>query len=84
MSNELKNKIRVEVQRLLEENGDVAGIDDSGELFSSGRLSSFAMMTLVMFLEQECIIDFGSIDFDVSLVDTVNAIEALILEQQGG
>jgi len=84
MSNELKNRIRAEVQRLLEANGDVAGFDDSGELFGSGRLSSFAMMTLVMFLEQQFDIDFGSIDFDVSLVDTVNAIEALVVEQKGG
>ena len=74
----------MEVKRLLEENGDVASLDDADALFSSGRLSSFAMMTLVMFLEQEFDIDFGSIDFDVSLVDTVDAIEALVAEQKEG
>ena len=84
MSDALRNKIHAEVKRLLEENGDAAALEDADELFSSGRLSSFAMMNLVMYIEQEFNIDFGSIDFDVSLVDTVNAIEAMVVEQKGG
>lgn len=78
MQNEIHDKIHAEVKRLLAENGDAAPLANSDEIFSNGRLSSFAMMTLVMFLEQEFGLDFGSIDFDVSLVDSVNDIAALV------
>ena len=41
------------------------------------------MMTMVMFLEQEFGMDFGNIDFDVSLVDCVDDIDALVAQQAG-
>jgi acyl carrier protein len=83
MNTARKSKIHAEVKRLLEENSDLEPLDDQQSLFSSGRLSSFAMMTLVMFLEQEFGMDFGNIDFDVSLVDSVNTIDALVAQQTG-
>lgn len=78
MQNDTHSRIHAEVKRLLAENGDAGPLGDTDEIFSSGRLSSFAMMTLVMFLEQEFGLDFGAIDFDVGLVDTVNEIAALV------
>lgn len=83
MNTERKNKIHAEIKRLLEENSDHGPLDDKDPVFSSGRLSSFAMMTLVMFLEQEFGMDFGNIDFDVTLVDCVDDIDALVAQQAG-
>ena len=78
-----KSKIHAEIKRLLEENSDQGPLDDTQPLFTSGRLSSFAMMTMVMFLEQEFGMDFGNIDFDVNLVDSVDDIDALVAQQAG-
>lgn len=83
MNSSRKSKIHAEIKRLLEDNSDQGPFDDAEPVFSSGRLSSFAMMTLVMFLEQEFGMDFGNIDFDVSLVDSVNDIDALVAQQAG-
>ena len=83
MNTARKNKIHAELKRLLEENSDQGPLGDKDPLFSSGRLSSFAMMTMVMFLEQEFGMDFGNIDFDVSLVDCVDDIDALVAQQAG-
>jgi len=83
MNTARKSKIHAEIKHLLEENSDQGSLDDAEPLFTSGRLSSFAMMTLVMFLEQEFGMDFGNIDFDVNLVDSVNDIDALVAQQAG-
>ena len=83
MNTARKNKIHAEIKRLLEENSDQGPLGDKDPLFSSGRLSSFAMMTMVMFLEQEFGMDFGNIDLDVSLVDCVDDIDALVAQQAG-
>ncbi len=83
MNTERKSKIHAEIKRLLEENSDPEPLDDKKPVFTSGRLSSFAMMTLVMFLEQEFGMDFGNIDFDVNLVDSVDDIDALVAQQAG-
>ena len=83
MNTERKSKIHAEIKRLLEENSDQGPLDDNEAVFTSGRLSSFAMMTLVMFLEQEFGMDFGNIDFDVNLVDSVDDIDALVAQQAG-
>ena len=83
MNTERKSKIHAEIKRLLEENSDQGPLGDKDPVFSSGRLSSFAMMTMVMFLEQEFGMDFGNIDFDVSLVDCVDDIDALVAQQAG-
>ena len=83
MNTARKSKIHAEIKRLLEENSDSGPLGDKDAIFSSGRLSSFAMMTMVMFLEQEFGMDFGNIDFDVSLVDCVDDIDALVAQQAG-
>ena len=83
MNTARKAKIRAEIKRLLEDNSDPGELVDTEPLFTNGRLSSFAMMTLVMFLEQEFGMDFGNIDFDVRLVDSVDHIDALVAQQVG-
>lgn len=58
--------------------GDSGDIDDSDSLFLSGRLDSLAMTNLVVFLENTYGVDFGEVDFEVELLDSVSAIEALV------
>lgn len=58
--------------------GDRGDIDDGESLFLSGRLDSLAMTNLVVFLENAFGVDFGKVDFDVELLDSVNAIEELV------
>jgi acyl carrier protein len=57
---------------------------DGDSLFVSGRLSSFQMMLVVMYLEEKFGIDLGRLEFDVSLIDSVNDIAALVGRQRNG
>lgn len=73
-----KQQLRDFIEKALGSHADRAGYTDDEPLFSSGRLDSFTMMNLVMFLEQTFGIDFSSIEFDVDLVDSIAAVEALV------
>ncbi|SNT07666.1 Acyl carrier protein [Noviherbaspirillum humi] len=73
-----KQQLRAFIENALAGHGDRAGVNDRESLFASGRLDSFTMMKLVMFLEERHGIDFSDEDFDVELVDSVEAIEALV------
>ena len=78
MSLEAKNSIRDFINEAMQKTGDYGIFDDHESLFSSGRLDSLTMMNLVMFLELNFAIDFSKFEFDVDLVDSINAIELLI------
>ncbi len=78
MSLEAKNSIRDFINEAMQKTGDHGIFDDHESLFSSGRLDSLTMMNLVMFLELNFAIDFSKFEFDVDLVDSINAIELLI------
>jgi acyl carrier protein len=73
-----KQQLRDFIDSALASHADRGGYADDEPLFSSGRLDSFTMMNLVMYLEQTFGIDFSSIEFDVDLVDSIAAIEALV------
>ena len=73
-----KQQVREFIEQALASHADRAGFRDDEPLFSSGRLDSFTMMNLVMYLEQQLGIDFASVGFDIDLVDTIDAIEALV------
>ena len=73
-----KQKLRGFLKEALENHGDRDEFADSESLFVSGRLDSFSMMNLVMYLEQAAGLDFSDFEFDVNLVDSVNDIEALV------
>jgi len=70
--------IRQFVQRLLVQKGDQRPFHDSDSLLLSGRLQSVDAVEVVVFLEEQWGIDFAEIGFDESLIDSVDAIEALI------
>jgi len=74
----LRADLRAFLTQALSNHGDHTPFADSESLFLSGRIDSFTMMNLVVHLESTYGLDFGAIDFDVSLVDTVDAIAALV------
>ena len=73
-----KLKLRGFLKACLNESGDHHDFADDSSLFVSGRLDSLSMTKLVMFLEEAFQIDFGNVDFDVELIDSVNDIEAFV------
>ena len=73
-----KVEIRQFVQQLLTQKGDQRPFDDSDSLVFSGRLQSIDAVEVVVFLEEKWGIDFASIGFDESQIDSVDAIDALI------
>lgn len=72
-----KHKLREFLKEALENHGDHKEFADDEPLFTSGRLDSFSMMNLVMYLEEAIKLDFSDFEFDVNLVDSVNDIERL-------
>jgi acyl carrier protein len=73
-----KSKLQGFLRECLSAAGDQQEMADDSSLFVSGRLDSLAMTRLVVFLEESFGIDFGEVAFDVDLVDSVDAIEALV------
>lgn len=78
MDSNAKQKLRAFFRETLDKHGDHQEFSDSESLFVSGRLDSFSMMNLVMYLEEACNLDFSDFEFEVDLVDSVNAVEALV------
>lgn len=78
MNASARQQLRDFIDKALASHADRGAYTDDEPLFSSGRLDSFTMMNLVMYLEQTFGIDFSSIEFDVDLVDSIDAIEALV------
>ena len=77
-----KQKLRDFLVESLEKHGDKNPLSDTESSFVSGRLDSFATMNLVMFLEENFGIDFSDFEFDVSLLDSVDAIESFVESQR--
>jgi acyl carrier protein len=77
-----QQKLREFLRETLEKHGDQNPFADDESLFVSGRLDSFSMMNLVMYLEEAFALDFSDFEFDVSLLDSVDAITALVESKQ--
>lgn len=73
-------KIRDFVTMLLSHREDTAPLSDDESLFVSARLDSLSTVELVEFLEQEFGVDFGTIDFEIERVDSIEAIATLVHE----
>ena len=83
MDANMKLKLRDFLKDTLEKHGDHKDFADNESLFVSGRLDSFSMMNLVMYLEEAFGLDFSNFEFDVNLVDSANDIERLVDSMQG-
>lgn len=82
MDENSKQQLRDFITQTLAQHGDHRGFADDEPLFSSGRLDSFSMMNLAMFLEESFGIDFSNLEFEVALVDSVIALTQLIEAQR--
>ncbi len=78
MDTTAKTTLRDFLKQCLNDAGDRQDFADDSSLFVSGRLDSLTMTRLVLFLEESFDINFGDVDFDVDLIDSVNDIEAFI------
>lgn len=58
--------------------GDTRPLRDDDSLFFSGRLDSLAATEVMLMLEAEFDIDLADADFDVSRLDTINELKALL------
>lgn len=81
MENIHKQKIRGYLAEALKNQGDKQPLTDNDSLFVSGRLDSVSMMMLVVYLEDEFAVNFKATDFEVGLIDSVDAI-ALLIDSQ--
>jgi acyl carrier protein len=66
------------LKRLLSLRGDRRPFTDTSSIFLSGRLRSVDAVELVVFLEETFGIDFATIGFDESQIDSINAIQSLV------
>jgi acyl carrier protein len=73
-------RIRAFVTELLAEHDDRAPFGDDEPLITAGRLDSFAVVKLVMFLETVFAVDFARVEFDPQRFDTVTEIAGVIEE----
>ena len=73
-----REEIRKYLQELLLQKGDKQPFSDSASLLLGGRLASVDAVEIVIFLEEKFSVDFAEIGFDQALIDSVDAIAALI------
>ncbi len=66
------------LRETLNASGDTDALTEHNSLFISGRLDSLAMTRLVLFLEERFDVDFGQVDFDVEMIDSLQAIGQLL------
>ena len=78
MNREVFDTLRAYLQEALRLHGDKQELADGDSLFLSGRLDSFSMMNLILFLETAFALTFSDLEFDVEKVDSLSAIAALV------
>ncbi len=72
-----RDELRHFIGDLLLGRGDKSAVSDEESLFFSGRLDSFSMTQLIMYMEEKLGVDFEKIGFDVERIDSINAICAM-------
>jgi acyl carrier protein len=73
-----RQEIRKYLQELLALKGDRQPFADDTSLLLDGRLASVDAVDIVVFLEEKFGVDFSDLGFDPTLIDNVDAIDALI------
>jgi acyl carrier protein len=73
----IRAKVREHISRRLLMKRDSDIFTDSESLFVSGRLDSLDVLATISFLESEYGIDLAKMEFDVILVDSVDAISGI-------
>lgn len=62
----------------LADRGDTAPVAETESLFLTGRLDSLASIEVIMLLEARYGIDLADADFDISRIDTLRDLKALV------
>jgi acyl carrier protein len=71
------------VTQRLRMKGDGAALTDEDLLFSSGRLDSLDAVEIIMCIETDYGINFSEINFDLTLLDSIAAIDSLVERRPG-
>lgn len=77
MSQQSLAKARHVIESLLSGRGAATKFSDSDSLFVSGALDSLLAIEVIMRLESDLGVDMSRLDFDVSLIDSIEAIARL-------
>jgi acyl carrier protein len=78
MDMNVRSQMRNYVVQRLRMKGDGSPLGDQDLLFSSGRLDSLDAVEIVICLETDYGINFSEINFDLTLLDSVDAITELV------
>jgi acyl carrier protein len=79
---DVRAEVRSYVGERLKQKGYTESIADATPLFSTGQLDSFDAIETIMFLEEEYGITFSDLDFDLTLLDSIDAIADLVVERR--
>jgi acyl carrier protein len=74
----VRSQMRNYVVQRLRMKGDGSPLNDQDLLFSSGRLDSLDAVEIVMCIETDYGINFSEINFDLTLLDSIDAITDLV------
>jgi acyl carrier protein len=78
MDMKVRSQMRNYVMQRLRMKGDGAPLGDGDLLFSSGRLDSLDAVEIIMCIETDYGINFSEINFDLTLLDSIEAITSLV------
>jgi acyl carrier protein len=73
-----KDRIRAQIQDILNRRGDSQPFGDGDSLIFSGRIDSLNVIEIVGFLEREFHLDISGLDFDETQFDSIESIAALV------
>lgn len=73
-----RSQVRTFVTQRLSLHGDFTPPSGGDPLFTSGRLDSLDAVELVVFVETDFGLDFSRLGFDLTLMDTIDAITDLV------
>ena len=75
---EVRSRMRHYITQRLIMKGDMSPLSDDDLLFTSGRLDSLDAVELIMSIETDYGINFSDIGFDLTRLDSISAIAALV------
>lgn len=78
MSEDLRSQMRDYIRQRLDMKDDRSPLGDDDLLFSSGRLDSLDAVEIIMTIETEHGINFADINFDLTRLDSIDAITDLV------
>ena len=78
MDLDVRSRMRNYIQQRLRLKDDSDPLHDDDLLFSSGRLDSLDAIEIIMCIETDYRINFSDLNFDLTQLDSIDAIASLI------